>query len=642
MYLGSDIIIKTMGRLIRTKSCCFSSNQNMKTNNLMMKRLLTLCLFIFLTAYKTYASDYDIVIVGGTPAGITSAIAAAREGKNCLILERTEHIGGLPVNGLGATDIGTRGATTGLFEQFVSLNKAYYINTYGEKSAQVQDCSDGYHFEPHVAALTFKQMIGAVNSGKISILTFRQFDSDPRYVTKEGNRIKTIRILNRKTKKEEYYTAKIFIDATYEGDLGAAAGVPYKLGREGADEYNEPCAGKIYRWWKHGPDEDGTTYQGDNAIQAYNYRLCLTDDPKNRMPVSKPDNYNRNEYISLIDDVLTGRNTDVRFKHVSEEKIAENRKNILAGNPTSTPGDAWGMRKLSSMTRLPNAKTDANNQHLALISTDLPEENWAWPTSDWDWRDRFAERLKSYTMGLLWFAQNDEELPQNFRQACLEWGFPRQVYVREGRRLEGVIFFTANDALPVKEGGRAPLHSTSITASHYALDSHAVRKREPGRVHLDGFFSHPSSVYTVPYEVMVPQVIDNLLFPVAVSGSHVGFSTLRMEPCWMALGEAAGIAAAQAIDYSTNVREISSDILQDKLLQNKATLIYFRDLKNTDPDFALVQKLSLRGFFPQWNARLDEVLDVDTAKLWSSLSGKQIKSNGKMTKREAIKTLLND
>lgn len=614
-----------------------------------MKKIVILLLLVSVISHSSYASDYDLVIVGGNPAGITAAIAAAREGKNCVILERTEHIGGLPVNGLGATDIGTRGATTGLFEQFVALNKAYYIEKYGAQSVQVQDCSDGYHFEPHVAAMTFERMLHQTKSGKITILKLRQFDSEPRYVTKQENRIHSIRILNRETGEEEFYTGKIFIDATYEGDLGAAAGIPFELGREGAEEYSEPCAGKIYRWWKHGPDAEGTTYQGDNAIQAYNYRLCLTNEANICKLISKPDNYNRLEYISLIDDVFTGRNTDIRFKEMDEAKIEENRKKVSRGERSSALGDIWGIAKLSSMTKLPNGKTDANNQHLALISTDLPEENWPWPTSGWEWRDRFAERLKSYTLGLLWFAQNDDALPAHFREACKQWGlakdeypdndgFPRQVYVREGRRLEGIHFFTANDALPSAKGGRPPIHLSSITASHYALDSHAVRKREPERIHLDGFFSYPSAVYTVPYGVMVPQTIDNLLFPVAVSGSHVGFSTLRMEPCWMALGEAAGIAASIAIDNSGNVRNISPFSLQEKLLSNGATLIYFKDLKNTDPDFSLVQKLALKGFFPNWDARLDKPLDNITAALWKKLSGKEIDNIGK-TRREVIHTL---
>ena len=613
---------------------------------------LSLHILFLMLALGTQARtrSYDVVIVGGTPAGITAAIAAAREGKSSVILERSAHIGGLPANGLGATDIATRGATAGLFARFVALNKAHYTEKYGADSPQARDCSDGYHFEPSVAVESFRQMLAEAGPGRITVLTGRQFDAEARYVEKRGERIVSIRILDRTTGREERYRGAVFIDATYEGDLGAAAGVPFRTGREGADEYGEPCAGKIYRWWKHGPDAEGTTYEGDDAIQAYNYRLCLTDDPQNRLAVPKPENYDREEFASLVGDVLDGRNTDARYWNADSATIARNRRRIEAGERTSAPGDAWGMAKVTSMTRLPNAKTDANNQHLALISTDLPEENWPWPTAGWAWRDRFARRLRDYTLGLLWFAQHDESLPAHFRKECLRWGlaadeyrdnggFPRQVYVREGRRLEGCYFFTAKDALPEAEGKRPPLHSSSVTASHYALDSHAVRKREAGRIHLDGFFSHPTAVYTVPYGVMVPRKIENLLFPTAVSGSHVGFSTLRMEPCWMALGEAAGTAAALAIDARTDVRGIAADSLQGRLLRHGATLVYLRDMKPGDPDYAQAQRLALRGFFPEWEAGLDRVTDESTARLWSSLAGREVTADGKTTRREWLRRL---
>ena len=616
---------------------------------------LPLHILFLLLALGTQARPqrYDVVIVGATPAGITAAIAAAREGKECIILERSAHIGGLPANGLGATDIATRGATAGLFARFVALNKAYYTEKYGADSQQVRDCSDGYHFEPSVAVETFGQMLAEAGPGRITVLTSRQFDAEARHVVKKGGRIVSIRILDRTTGREEHYRGAVFIDATYEGDLGAAAGVPFRTGREGAAEYGEPCAGKIYRWWKHGPNAEGTTYESDDAIQAYNYRLCLTDDPKNRLPIPRPENYNREEYASLVGDVWDGRNTDARYRTADSALIARNRRRIGAGERTAAPGDAWGMAKVTSMTRLPNAKTDANNQHLALISTDLPEENWSWPTASWAWRDRFAERLRDYTLGLLWFAQHDEALPAHFRKACLRWGlaadeypdnggFPRQVYVREGRRLEGAYFFTARDALPQAEGMRPPLHGSSVTASHYALDSHAVRKRETGRIHLDGFFSYPTAVYTVPYGVMVPRHIENLLFPVAVSGSHVGFSTLRMEPCWMALGEAAGTAAALAIDGRKDVREIAVGSLQEHLLRYGAVLVYLRDLKPGDPDYAAAQRLALRGFFPEWEAGLDRAMDGRTAQLWSSLAGREIKADGTTTRREWIHRITMD
>ena len=166
-----------------------------------------------------------------------------------------------------------------------------------------------------------------------------------------------------------------------------------------------------------------------------------------------------------------------------------------------------------------------------------------------------------------------------------------------------------------------------------------MKEREAGRIHLDGFFSHPTAVYTVPYGVMVPRRVENLLFPVAVSGSHVGFSTLRMEPCWMALGEAAGEAAALAIDSRTDVRGIDIPELQRRLLENGAVLVYLQDLRPGDADYGAVQQLALKGYFPGWEARLDQPLDAETARLWSSLSGQEIPADGKTTRREWIRRL---
>ena len=564
-----------------------------------------------LCATTLCAKNYDIVVVGGTPGGIMTAVAAAREGKSVAILERTSHIGGLPANGLGATDIATRNATTGLFREFTKRVNKYYINQYGENSPQAKDCSDGFHFEPSVAERVFAEMLEEHND-RIDVLTGRQFDAEPCNLVMSDESIQTIYILNRINGEREKYTARIFVDATYEGDLGAAAGVPFRVGREGKNEFGEPGAGRVYEYWKSLPSE-GSTGEADNAVQAYNYRLCLTNVPENRISIARPDVYDRNEYVSLVEDVWTGRNTLKSMINVTDSMLEANRRHIASGNPTMLPGDSWGIRKISSMVTLPNGKADANNQHAAFISTDLPEENWPWPTSSWEWRDKFAERLRNYTLGLLWFVQNDSELPEHFREAAKEWGlakdeyadndnFPRQVYVREGRRFEGMYFFTAKDALPVSEGERPPIHPTSITASHYALDSHAARKRETGRAHLDGFISYPTMPYTVPYGVIVPKTIKNLLLPVPVSGSHIGFSTLRMEPCWMALGQAAGTAASLAIDSRRSVQNIDIQDLQTRLIAQKATLVYFRDITPDDPCFPEAQRMALSGEKTGWNA----------------------------------------
>jgi hypothetical protein len=596
-----------------------------------MTRILFLIAGVFFIC--SARAQYDIVIVGGTPGGIMAGIASARQGKSSVILERTGHIGGLPANGLGATDIATRGATTGLFTEFVTRVKEHYVQKYGADSKQVQDCSDGFHFEPSVGELILEQML-AEQKGKVTVLKMRQFDSESQNIVMRNDRIEQIRILNRESGSTETYTGKFFIDATYEGDLGAAANVPFRLGREGKEEFDEVGAGRVYKYWG-GPESEGSTFQQDNAVQSYNYRLCLTNNPANRVEVKKPSEYNREEYISLVEDVWSGRHTGVQMLSVTEAMLEENRKHIAKGNTSKIPGDVWGIARITNMVKLPNEKTDANNQHMAFISTDLPEENWPWPTSSWSWRDAYAQRLRDYIQGLIWFAQNDKELPEHFRKSAKEWGFakdeytdngnfPRQVYVREGRRFEGLYFFTAKDATAVVPGARPIVHSSSITASHYALDSHAVRKREAGKVHLDGFLSYPTSVYTVPFGVIIPRAVDNLLIPVPVSGSHIGFSTIRMEPCWMALGQAAGIAASMAIDDQVKIKRIDTKKLQKILIAEKATLMYYRDIKPTDENFEMVQTMGLLGYLPGWEARLNDPADKQTIAAWEKLSGTKL------------------
>ncbi len=546
--------------------------------------------------------EADLVIVGATPAGITAAIAAARRSKTSIILERTPYIGGLPANGLGATDIATRGATGGLFLEFVRRIKTYYNSTYGADSAQTRDCDGGYHFEPSVAEIVFHQWL--LEYPQITVLTKRQFDFEPENVQQNAEAIVSLQVTNLDTKQTETYRGRMFLDATYEGDLIAAAGVPFFVGREGQDVYHEIGAGRVYKLW-YGPEDVGSTHCGDNAVQAYNYRLCMTDDPCNRVDIKKPEHYNREEFVSLIDDVATGRHTGVDVLELSQEQMALNLKRASLNQPP-VPNKLDGIRRLLSNVRLPNNKVDGNNQHFAFISTDLPEENWPYPTSGWAWRDAFARRLREYTEGLLYFAQNDSALPAWFRDQCRNWGwaadeyrdngnFPRQMYVREGRRMRGKYIFTANDVPAAgsvysngedangRKEGRTDgsrrlcpaIHSTSVTASHYALDSHAVRKREPGRVHLDGFFSYPCTPYTIPYGVMVPDApLTNLLAPVPVSATHVGFSTVRMEPCWMALGQAAGLAAALCIEAGLAVEDVDIDQLQQRLLEQGAVLVY--------------------------------------------------------------------
>ena len=569
----------------------------------------------------------DVIIVGGTPAGITAAIAASQQGLSAIILERTTHIGGLPANGLGATDIATRGVAGGLFKEFTDRIRDHYANTYGKDSPQFEVCSEGFHFEPSVGEKILLEMIAGCPS--ISVLLRRQFDALPECVVRAGGRIVSIRIRNLETGADEIYTGTAFIDATYEGDLAAASGVPFATRREGTAEYREPLAGRVYQEWGGEPGE-GSTGEGDDTIQAYNFRLCLTDRPENRTTFPKPDGYDRTEYVSLIDDLKLDRMPGI---HRGERE--------------------WdGVGRITNIVWLPNGKTDANNQHLAFISTDLPEENYRWPVSDWAWRDRFQTRLRNYTLGLFWFLQNDPEVPGSFRKNAQRFGlaadeytdngnFPRQVYVREGRRILGEACFLAHDALPTESGGRPPVHPTSVAASHYAVDSHAVRKREPGRSHLDGFVSMPTKPYTVPYGIMVPKTIDNLWVPVAVSASHLGFGTLRMEPCWMVLGEAAGAAAVLAISLGLPARSVPIEQLQRDLVSRGAMLVYYRDVARNDPAFPALQYLGVRGAIQEWDAKLDEPASKHDVERWGQILGLEQPAGATegMSRRDALSWL---
>ncbi|MDF3056517.1 MAG: dependent oxidoreductase [Rariglobus sp.] len=554
--------------------------------------------------------EADIVIVGATPGGIAAAVSAAERGRSVLLLERSAHIGGLPANGLGATDIATRGATGGFFTHFTESIKAHYAKHYGADSQQVHDCDGGIFFEASVAEKVLLAILAA--QPRIRVLLHRQFDAEPDNVEKTGARLTGIEILDLTSGETEAVRGRVFIDATYEGDLADAAGAPCRLGREDQREFNEPMAGRIYKPWC-GEIAAGTTGRGDNAVQSYNYRLPLTMDPTRRVPFARPASYRREDYISIIDDIRLNRNT---------------------GAAGTIPNELhWdGIGRIVNIVELPNNKTDSNNQHRAFVSTDLPEENWPWPSAGWEWRDRYAQRLRDYTLGLLWFCQNDPELPEDFRQRCAPWGlaadeyqdngnFPRQVYVREGRRIVGEHIFTAHDALPTVPGGRPPVHADSITGSHYALDSHATRKRETGRLHLEGFFSHKSAPYTVPYRVITPLEVEGLLVPVAASATHVGFSTLRMEPCWMALGEAAGVAAAMSLETGTPVRKIPIGALQRALLKRGAVLLYFKDVPIGHPAAPAFQLLGLQGVITGWHARPDDSITAEEAREWTRILG---------------------
>lgn len=538
----------------------------------------------------------DIAVYGATPSGISAAVAAARLGSKVALIEREAHIGGLMANGLCATDIKNRDSIGGLFLEFVTNVKKHYTDKYGPDSPQARDCNSGYFFEPHVAELLFEQMLQA--QPDITVIKNSQLDK----LIKRSGIIKEAVFIDRNGGPGVCVTAAQFIDATYEGDLAAMAGAPYRLGRESRAEYGEPYAGVIY--WDYINQhyyEDLSTGAGDKRIQAYNYRLCLTNVPDNRILPGKPDNYNPREYRILA----------------RQERM----------------GKIKTFKDIVHIVPMPNGKSDTNNHTIPLLSTDLPEENYDYPEANWEWRDKFAKRLRDYTLGLLYFCQNDYSLSDELRSDALRWGlakdeytdngcFPRQMYVREARRIWGEYNFTAHDVMIEPGQSRPKLQPTSISCGSYEIDSHATRKYEPGIPVLEGLLGirQSSFVYQTPYGVLVPKKVDNLLVSGAISGTHMGFSTLRMEPCWMAMGQAAGSAANIAIQDKTQPRKVDIDKLQRSLLKNNAVIMLFDDVTWDTPHREAIQFFGSRGAITSYQSRQRFAVDRGTAAMWLDMA----------------------
>ncbi|MBM7566011.1 FAD-dependent oxidoreductase [Paenibacillus sacheonensis] len=536
---------------------------------------------------------YEIIVYGATPGGIGAAIAAARRGRRTLLLEPSPYIGGMMTSGLGRTDIEWFEASGAIYREFASLVEAHYEQTYGTASAEAAACNRGMFFEPSIARATLEGMME-----KERLLTVVRRAELLSAATSEG-RLTEIRIQveDGSWAGEHALAADVFVDGTYEGDLAASAGVPFEVGRESRNEWNEEYAGVLYM--NFDPSKEvfpGSTGEGDDRIQAYNYRLCLTDVPENRAAVRKPDAYDRGEYASLSIDAAEGRIRSIR-----------DVLNILP---------------------VPCGKTDTNNHHYCLCSSDLPEENGTYLEGGREERQRVRDRHRHYYQGLLWFLQHDESLPEAFREDARRWGyaadeftdtdnFPPQLYVREGRRILGEYRFTENDARLAPGFGRTPIHADSVAVGAYAIDSHATRKREAAgqNAALEGFLGLGwlTEVYQIPYGVMLPLAVEGLIVPVAVSSTHMGLGTIRMEPCWMQLGFAAGAAADLAIASGKPPREISIDALQDELLAADQLIGYYRDIDASVLPGKAIQYFGAKGAFRSYDAAPDAPVTAEQA-----------------------------
>ena len=501
-------------------------------------------------------ASFDVVVIGGTPGGIAAAVTAARHGHTVALVVDHPHIGGMSASGLGKSDIEHRELIRGFFGEFVARVREHYVAAYGPDSDEVKHCHDGYYYEPSVAEGVFHSFI-AEQPG-ITLLTNHRLTE----VGRAGNRVTIAVVKNRATDQPLTLRAGILIDATYEGDAYAAAGAKFRVGRESRDEFDEPHAGFIYFDYNSQTFLEGTTGAGDAKLQAYTYRLCLTTDPANSHRLTgPPPDYDRANYVAYFDDLAAGR---------------------LAGPKNFKPGRGYNpahfntLVRALSVTELPNRKTDVNMNPRPLAFP-FPEENAGYLDGGWEARERIATRIRNLTLGLVWFLQNDPEVPAEHRKIADEYHFPLdefadnghfpfQLYVREGRRLVGLYTLSERDVTRDPERPDGGRFDDAIAVGEFPIDSFPVHKKRPGdTVVLEGYLGLLDSItrpYQIPYRIMVPQTIDNLLVPVAASTTHVAYSTIRMEPTWMALGQAAGTAAHLALTRNVPPRAVPIDDLQ--------------------------------------------------------------------------------
>ena len=517
----------------------------------------------------------DVIIYGGTSAAVTAAVEVMQTGKKVIIVSPDIHLGGLSSGGLGYTDTGNKATIGGLSREFYHRVWLHYNDSnswkwerheeYGNKG-QGTPAMDGENrtmwiFEPHVAEKVFEDFISEYN---IPIYRDEWLNRESGIVTKEG-KIVSFTTLSGKT-----FEGKMFIDATYEGDLMASANVSYTVGREACSEYNEQWNGVQAGVYHHGhyfksdispyviPDDPNSgllpyissepiqpNCTGDDKIQAYCFRLCMSNHPDNRVSFEKPENYDPKNYELLARVFESG-------------------------------WDEW----FNKYDMIPNRKTDTNNH--GPFSTDFIGMNYDYPEASYERRKEIIKEHENYQKGLLYFVSTDKRIPEDVRNEMSKWGlakdeftdngnWPHQLYIREARRMIGHYVTTENEVLG-KINVKDPVGMGS-----YTMDSHNIQRYVTGEgyVQNEGDVGvHPGKPYKISYGSIIPKKEEctNLLVPVCVSSSHIAFGSIRMEPVFMILGQSAATAACMAIDRKEAVQDIDYSLLKEKLLSKNQIL----------------------------------------------------------------------
>ena len=495
------------------------------------------------------SSSVDICIYGGSSAGVMAAYTAKKMGKSVILIEQSNRLGGLTTGGLGQTDIGNKYAVAGL-----SLDFYRRIGQHYGKFEQ-------WTFEPHVAKELFEQYIKEAN---IKVVYNYRLQS----VSTEKGAIKAITIENSikpNQSTNQIIKAKVFIDCTYEGDLMAKSGVSYFTGRESNSTYGETYNGVQFKDKHQFPDgvdpykipgkkESGLLWgisnetlapngTGDKKIQTYNIRVCFTNNPSNRIPITQPDDYQPERYELLL--------------RVLEKKPVKN----IGG--------------FTSIAPMPNNKTDINNN--GAFSTDMIGENWDYPEADYNKRIEIKKAHDNYVKGFFYFIGHDPRMPSYLRKEMLQWGYPKdeytdnknwtpQMYVRETRRMIGEYVMTQLNC----EGKDVVKDGIGLAA--YTMDSHNCQRlvvngmvKNEGDVQVGGFDPYP-----IAYRSVIPKKKEctNLLVPVCLSASHIAYGSIRMEPVFMVLAQSSAVAACLSIDNNQAVQEVNIDQLQKIIKTN--------------------------------------------------------------------------
>ena len=539
-------------------------------------KIVILLLLSQLTFAQNKTYKVDVVVYGGTASAVMAAVQVKKMGKTVIVVSPDVHLGGLSSGGLGFTDTGDKTVIGGLSKQFYQRLYTHYESEkawiwqkkaeFGNKG-QSTIALDGamksmWIFEPHVAENTFEQYIKENN---IEVIRNEYLDRSPRGITKKSGAIISFKSLNGNT-----YQGKMFIDATYEGDLMAAAGVSYHVGREANSVYSETYNGVQAQVFHHGhyfkgkispykitndptsgllaeisTEKIAPNGSGDKKIQAYCFRMCLSNHPDNRVPFPKPDGYNPEQY--------------------------ELYARVFAAGWRET---------FNKFDLIPNRKTDTNNH--GPFSTDYIGKNYDYPEASYARRKEIIKEHELYQKGLMYFLQNDSRVPADVQKKMKEWGLAKdefkdngnwshQLYIREARRMVGEFVMKEADAL-----GKTNVPNP-VGMGSYALDSHNAQRyiKADGYVQNEGDIGvKPDKPYGIAYGSILPKEKEckNLLVSVCVSSSHIAYGSIRMEPVFMILGQSAATAAVLAIENKTSPQKLPYEKLRKVLLEDKQRL----------------------------------------------------------------------